>query len=535
MQRVSLGLTALVIVIGFCALFALADWVPGDGYKMHFPQTPDEEGWNVMASFGQPLADDWTCIEDGPVNEIHFWGSWLGGNVGTIDGFWVTIYSDIPDPDLQDPATWSKPGTELWTRYIPMSDVIVQHITPDPQLWEGWYDPTIGEYLYPDHDNYFQYNIFDIPNPYIQVSQTVYWLGITADTDPQEPDLVWGWKSSTEHHLDNAVWGTEFGLPSPGEMTISRQFDDPDWWIESFFDVTYQIEFEGCPGSVLEGLAGVTTAVARFDQGGTVWQELFEPGADADTVFNAFSVVIDASGMLVDGFGENAYGEGWYYYPWYDWWNVWFYDHPYDDTRYKEAVIDVDIFPFEAGPSYIELAINWSTDLWSLEQPPGDSMPPLPGVNEDLYIGREVLLIMQDPAGHFTLPWIWPDYNPEWVSIDVRGFNFIIPEGIIMHACVGEGTGESMDLSFVINSSPTICCIPPMRGNIDYDVGDNIDISDLVYLVDYMFTGGPAPPCFEEADIDCSGGIDISDLVFIVDYMFNFGRPPCRCDCADCR
>ena len=37
------------------------------------------------------------------------------------------------------------------------------------------------------------------------------------------------------------------------------------------------------------------------------------------------------------------------------------------------------------------------------------------------------------------------------------------------------------------------CCMPPMRGNVDYDTGDVLDISDLVYLVDYMFTGGPAP------------------------------------------
>jgi len=78
------------------------------------------------------------------------------------------------------------------------------------------------------------------------------------------------------------------------------------------------------------------------------------------------------------------------------------------------------------------------------------------------------------------------------------------------------------------------CCIPPIRGNVDYDPGDAVDISDLVYLVDYMFTGGPPPPCFEEADMDCSGGIDISDLVYLVDYMFNNGPPPCRCDCADC-
>jgi hypothetical protein len=82
-----------------------------------------------------------------------------------------------------------------------------------------------------------------------------------------------------------------------------------------------------------------------------------------------------------------------------------------------------------------------------------------------------------------------------------------------------------------------------MRGNIDMDPADQIDISDLVYIVDYMFTGGPAPPCWAEANVDCSDDgdgvegpedIDISDLVHMVDYMFSWGTPPCRCDCADC-
>lgn len=30
---------------------ALADWQPGDGHKMHFPQLPDEDGWDVRSSF----------------------------------------------------------------------------------------------------------------------------------------------------------------------------------------------------------------------------------------------------------------------------------------------------------------------------------------------------------------------------------------------------------------------------------------------------------------------------------------------------
>ncbi len=73
------------------------------------------------------------------------------------------------------------------------------------------------------------------------------------------------------------------------------------------------------------------------------------------------------------------------------------------------------------------------------------------------------------------------------------------------------------------------CCIPPLRGNVDYDPSVAIDISDLVYLVDYMFTGGPVPPCIEEADMNGDAVIDISDLVWLVDYMFTGGPPPADC------
>jgi hypothetical protein len=82
------------------------------------------------------------------------------------------------------------------------------------------------------------------------------------------------------------------------------------------------------------------------------------------------------------------------------------------------------------------------------------------------------------------------------------------------------------------------CCV--VRGNVDHDAGGNVDISDLVFLVDYMFTEGPPPLCPEGANVDgsCCGDdglpgtaddIDISDLVYLVDYMFTGGPPPPDC------
>lgn len=69
------------------------------------------------------------------------------------------------------------------------------------------------------------------------------------------------------------------------------------------------------------------------------------------------------------------------------------------------------------------------------------------------------------------------------------------------------------------------CCV--ITGDMNNSGG--LDISDLVYLVDYMFTGGPAPLCPQASDINASGALDISDLVYLVDYMFTGGPAPISC------
>ncbi|MDH3890718.1 MAG: VCBS repeat-containing protein [candidate division Zixibacteria bacterium] len=67
------------------------------------------------------------------------------------------------------------------------------------------------------------------------------------------------------------------------------------------------------------------------------------------------------------------------------------------------------------------------------------------------------------------------------------------------------------------------------RGNVDHDPAGQIDISDLIHLVDFMFNSGPEPPNLDEANVDGLAGIEISDLVYLVDYMFTNGPEPPAC------
>lgn len=73
--------------------------------------------------------------------------------------------------------------------------------------------------------------------------------------------------------------------------------------------------------------------------------------------------------------------------------------------------------------------------------------------------------------------------------------------------------------------------LPPMiPGDANNDM--MTDIMDILYVVDFMFDGGPPPPILNSIDVngDCLGP-DIADLIYLVDYQFVFGPAP-KCGCV---
>ena len=418
------------------------NWLPDDPHKMHFPQLPDPTGWAVNATAPVVLADDFMCMDTGWVKDIHFWGSWKNDVVGEITSFVLSLHADIPADPPQVP--YSRPGVTLWEAEV--TDFTVAAF--DPPTMEGWYDPSTGEIIYDDHYAYFQYNVC-LPEQiwFWQDSSTIYWLNISAVVADAQA-TQWGWKSTLDHWNDDAVWGLW------GELD---------------------------------------------------WVEMYEP-AECDTIFNSFYIQVDPTGIFVAGAGEEAFGDGWYYYPFEEWWNIWFYDHPLDYERYKDGFIEFDVFPFDPQyPGYFEIAVNWATDQWTIDNP--GVGPPLPGVNEALYIGRTTLFASEFYEGHYILDYIIPEYNPEWVSVDVRGFNYIIPEGIIAHACCPRTT-PSLDLAFVITGEGPVveegaCCYDPTGGPFDVAcvITTQVDCETTlggVYQGDGTVCGAPEACCLQD-------------------------------------
>ncbi len=76
-----------------------------------------------------------------------------------------------------------------------------------------------------------------------------------------------------------------------------------------------------------------------------------------------------------------------------------------------------------------------------------------------------------------------------------------------------------------------LSCCKNARGNVNNDVGDATNISDLTFLVNYLFRGGASPVCALEANIngDAGGSINVADLTFLVNFLFRAGASPGTC------
>ncbi len=233
------------LAVAFIVTPVSADWDPGDGHKMHWPQMPDlnPTGMDVLAGLAfEPtvsvkfLADDFLCTETGPITDVHLWGSWLNDQMppppdqGT---FVLGLYSDVPAGTAG--IEHSRPGDLLWEMAFHPGEYIAREYAIGQ---EQFYDPNIDQIIGSD-TAVWQYNFFiDEAMALIQQEGNIYWLAV-ANVDPNNDGIIdisdlmaaqaginrFGWKTSTDHFNDDAVFlDTDLvlgsmldGISPPGE------------------------------------------------------------------------------------------------------------------------------------------------------------------------------------------------------------------------------------------------------------------------------------------------------------------------------
>jgi hypothetical protein len=62
----------------------------------------------------------------------------------------------------------------------------------------------------------------------------------------------------------------------------------------------------------------------------------------------------------------------------------------------------------------------------------------------------------------------------------------------------------------------------------DANCDGRVSISDIVWLINYLFKGGPPPcPIIKSGDVNCDGVVTVSDITYLNNYLFKGGPPPC--------
>jgi len=207
------------------------------------------------------------------------------------------------------------------------------------------------------------------------------------------------------------------------------------------------------------------------------------------------------------------------------------------DTSQNVTLLDDSTYYWKVLAKDINTSGRWSTDVFrvslyipqppyafSLLSPPdGDTLSSLAptliwqeAIDPDL--GDVVTYdLYYDTTQEFTTPVIVTDLNdtsyttPQleagafyWWKVKAKDTNT-------------EGTWSSQTFKFYVPS-----CIP---GDINADT--DINVTDVIYLINYLFKGGDPPePILGCGDMQCDGKVDVTDVIYLINYLFKGGPPP---------
>ena len=117
-----------------------------------------------------------------------------------------------------------------------------------------------------------------------------------------------------------------------------------------------------------------------------------------------------------------------------------------------------------------------------------------------------------------------------------------LPDGLELNSSTGMITGtptEFGEFTFMVTAFDGVSTnteeytlfvteTPLLIGDANYD--GLVNVSDAVYLINYVFTGGMAPqPLLEAGDANCDNKVNVSDAVYIINYVFSGGNTPGDC------
>ncbi len=133
----------------------------------------------------------------------------------------------------------------------------------------------------------------------------------------------------------------------------------------------------------------------------------------------------------------------------------------------------------------------------------------------------------------FSSPGILPGASQHMLSLHVtapapgeiciRGINF--PNGNFFGFSTGSGQFFTLPDVGVYYCYPVVEMAVTQCGDVNRD--NLVNLADPIYIMNYIFKGGPPPGPLASGDVDCSVTVNIGDVIYLIQYIFSGGDAPC--------
>ena len=161
------------------------------------------------------------AVMNSPVTTLEIAGGTLGGTKSSGNG--APLF------------TWNMQGTGVYAGYVRSLSLPMMDVTSEAGISPG--DPEV-------------HSAPRTNGASVQSYDTVLFRLFSQITGDADFDLL------------RVSGGTDFGLPSPGHTTLTQS--GSNWDVNSFFDLTYRIDFVGRAGGPFTGRSGSTTNTVRL-------------------------------------------------------------------------------------------------------------------------------------------------------------------------------------------------------------------------------------------------------------------------------
>ncbi len=142
------------------------------------------------------------------------------------------------------------------------------------------------------------------------------------------------------------------------------------------------------------------------------------------------------------------------------------------------------------------------------------------GIDADTYS-----VVVSDTLGWLQNPGSFYDTLAPGEIDTLEMFSEIPYDAVIGSTDILKLFSTSLSNPMVKDSALISLILKYLRGDVNGD--SSISVSDVVYLISYLFKGGSAPQYYDSGDVNCDGQVSISDVVYLINYLFKSGPRPC--------